>query len=952
MGSSEVATRWRRLPGGELEVAQAARAVVEIVLGHIQCRLDAPEVLSPASVVPDGDSGWKTTQAAQPISYVQASERVVGLVGGRFGGEPTHALTDRGRELKLKPRARRGESRTVAGAMDGTPEEAGTHSGGDRDGAGNRGVDGSTPLRRRRPATINIRPGAGGAQRKLAARVDRLAGLEKFEILWWPVPGPGTMLGLIRRDADGNAVAMCRLSGDDRDDTLIDQIDKALALEAANEETLVYRYILLALDMPGTREVRPPRALPPEPGTLERDDIIQLEKWFAEGWVEHAVWRDGRRMARDVLPGEQIVASLKRHRVNLWLSSYGRMIDWHADRLAMRALNLVAAEDRDNIERSLQDARLRKGPLAGKGWRNSMPRFAFIKDPRTLERRQDPEQWPWILRTFELADIGDFEDKGGLSTRKLAKALAEEGCPFDHEQIRKILKDPIYATGEWTVNVRGIPVAQEPIKLENPVPLDRYQRVQAKLALRQGSTKRTPLGEFLFNYVETVHKQCAGETWDSKPVVVRGYVNKGREDERYLRHSPSVPECCKGNGRGSRGAFLWQRRDLEAPVVEKLRELVEHPAVLAQAALAVRHEIATTSTRLSDEQRVELERELEAIVKLEDAAADEWVAKALREAKDDDTEEDLRRRAAEYTKGVESLARKRKGIERRLAADLEARGADAPRPHAIENEENLKRAFLEIMTVETPTDPQLLALRARLFQAIVSGIEIDDDGDPEKPIVITILGHLVPDGAAAAASPLVAGRELLGSYLVKQNGDVPEAERRLAEIERVKEEVGQVAPDAETAYEYGYHKAVSAIHENFFRHTRRGIASAERSQLAAEHWRMRRFPQPVGTPAWATEVAVAADDVYSQLMKEWKCEKPALILAALTRLGEGDAASVAQLLSQHHGGVRDWLKRLAAEGCVKQVRGLGHAKSPAVYAVADREVGTELLRLLAHRLAA
>jgi predicted ArsR family transcriptional regulator len=96
----------------------------------------------------------------------------------------------------------------------------------------------------------------------------------------------------------------------------------------------------------------------------------------------------------------------------------------------------------------------------------------------------------------------------------------------------------------------------------------------------------------------------------------------------------------------------------------------------------------------------------------------------------------------------------------------------------------------------------------------------------------------------------------------------------------------------------------------------------------------------------------AADDVYSQLMKEWKCEKPALILAALTRLGDGDAASVAQLLSQHHAGVRDWLKRLAAAGCVKQVRGLGHAKSPAVYAPADAKAGAELLDLVARRVGA
>lgn len=910
--------------------------MVELVLGHIQRRLDAPEILSPASAA-SGGRGWTTAQAAEPISYVQAAERVVGLVGGAFDGVATHALTDRGRALKLKPRARRRESCSLAGVMDGVPDKAVSE-----------GYDDA--VRRRRPATINVRPGRGGAQRQLGVARDRMAGLERFDTTWWPVPGPGTMLGLIRRNPDGNGVAVCRLSGEDRDDTLVDQIEKALALEAANSDTLSYRYILLALDMAGTREVRPPRSLPAEPGTLERDDIILLEKWFAEGWVEHAVWRDGRRMAREILPAEQILHSLRRSRVNLWLSSYGRMIDWHSDRLGMRALNLVAAEDRDNIERSLQDARLRKGPLSGKGWRNSAPRFGFIKDPRTLERRQDTEQWPWILRTFELADVGVFEDKGGLSTRTLAKALAEEGCPFDHERIRQMLKDPIYATGEWTVNVRGIPVAQEPIRLENPVPLDRYLRVQQKLALRQGSTKRTPLGEFLFNYVETVHTQCTGEIWGKNPILVRGWIVNGQEDERLMRHSPSVPACCKGNGRARRGAFRWERADLQNPVVEKLRELVEHPEVLAEAARAVRHQIATTSTRLNDGQRAELERELDRLMKLEEAAADEWVEKALREASDSDTDEARRDRVAQYAKAAESLARKRAGIERRLEADTQARGAAGPVPYAVEGEEDLKRAFLEIMTVETPSDPQMLALRARLFQAIVSSIEIDDDGDPEKPIVVTIYGHLVPDHARAAASPLVATRDLLRSYLVQQSGALPDSERRLAEIERARKQVEALAPDTETAYEYGYHKAVLPIHENFFTQTRRGIATAERSQLTAEHWRMRRSPAPSGTPAWTITVGIGCDDAFSRLLKEWKCEKPALIFAALARLGEGDAATVAGAISQHHAGVRTWLQRLARAGYVKRVRGVGHAKSPAVYALCDSGLGRELIGDLGHRL--
>ena len=137
---------------------------------------------------------------------------------------------------------------------------------------------------------------------------------------WWPVQGPRTMLGVITLNSEGNAALLGRLSGDDSDDTLIDQVQKGLALEAQYDE-LAVRHVLLALDMSGTREVRPPRALAPPRGVLERDDILLLEQWIREGWLEHAIWRDPRRIARDVLPAELIAASLRTNRVRMWLDS-------------------------------------------------------------------------------------------------------------------------------------------------------------------------------------------------------------------------------------------------------------------------------------------------------------------------------------------------------------------------------------------------------------------------------------------------------------------------------------------------------------------------------------------------------------------------------------------------------------------------------------------------------
>ena len=533
--------RYDRGPEGALAIQQAARDVVEVVLGHIQRRLDAKELLSPAV---SGGCEWQTMQSSEPVSYVRLDERLVELIADN-GTAATHVVTDVGRRISVERRSRARARATFGGVSDEIYRSA------------------TSSATRREPAIINVRPGRGGAHRRTDAKHDPTEGLDEIgEVKWWSVPGPGAMLGVITLNPNGNAVLMCRLSGDDSGETLLDQVQKGMALEAQYPEVLAIRHVLLALDMSGTREVRPPRSLPPGPGVLERDDILLLEEWFREGWVEHVIWRDPRRIARDVLPAELIVASLRANRASMWLTSYGRRVDWNSDRLGVRASNMVSAEDRDHTVKALQDARLRKGPSAGKGWRNSQPRFGFVRTPRTLDFSEDTEQWPWIHRAFELADVGDFTDRAGFSTRKLTTRLAEEGCPFDHDRVRKILQDPIYATGEYYVHVRGLPVAQHPIPLTNPVPLDRYLRVQTKFRLRQGSTVRTPLGEFLFNYVDVVHKQCAGERNKRDcPILIKGTVAKDREHNRILRHSPSVPETCKRHGRGYRGAFTWDRAE-------------------------------------------------------------------------------------------------------------------------------------------------------------------------------------------------------------------------------------------------------------------------------------------------------------------------------------------------------------------------------------------------------
>ena len=243
-----------------------------------------------------------------------------------------------------------------------------------------------------------------------------------------------------------------------------------------------------------------------------------------------------------------------------------------------------------------------------------------------------------------------------------------------------------------------------------------------------------------------------------------------------MRHCPGVPESCKRGGRGCGGAFTWDRATLQDPVVEALRELVEHPAILEQATVAARHKIPEAVDRLTHEQRAELERQVTQVRQRIQAAAEEWVERAA-----DDPEIGLE----EYQHVAAALRRKRDSLERRLAADADAAGSGRQTLVAPNDHEGLKEAFLEILTVETPQDPLMLQLRARLFQCLVSRVEIDDDGDPSKPIVITVEGHLIPGGGPGHQSPLAAAADLLHSYIVTREGEEPEPERKIAELGRL-----------------------------------------------------------------------------------------------------------------------------------------------------------------------
>ena len=802
---------WRELESAPAQRAETARRVAETVLGHIQRMESAPELLT-ARPLGAKETEWRTTQAAEPISYREAAERL-----GSVQWDPA----ERGTLLVV----------TESG------EVVARKSGASANGA--LSVDDVSDVVIRRPARINVRPGEGGTNRRLLD-VDIDEELDAYgEIVWRAVAG-GAMVGVMELDSTGNAVLMHRLSSDDKGERFIEQLRPNLTISNQHSQALRPRVAVFAKSMTGTevREVRHHRAGPPPAGVLERDDILLLDEYIAAGWVEHVVWRDPTRIARHTLPAEMIFATLQRENVGLWIAWYGKQVSWNEDGSRLRHDVAFSAQDRDYTVRKLQTAHANKGVLVGNSHLGPVP-IGIVREKHTRKRHGDPEQMKWINRAYELADSGLYDDGRGLSVRMVQAALEEEGFVASVETVRRILTDPIYATGENVARLRGVAIAQNPVEHENPVPLDLYLRVQEMFALRKGNDSNTPIGEFLFNHVETLHKQCIGErNKDGWPARIKGQVvrRKGKlRKARRLRHSIFTPECCKGTGRGPAGAHSWLRDDLEPLVVEKVREIAAHPEVLRQLALATRHTLSESEVRLTKAERLQLEREIEQLERDKDAATDAWVLGYAggRKLREDEKGFD------NYQKFIESfdrqIAQKQRRLERDAAATKAAKGKADPR------HEERRNAFLEIMTIETPDDPFMKRLRARLFQRIVSRIIIDDSG--EGPIEITLEGHLVPEHATLdEGNPILATSDLLDAYTEKKNGKTTSAEAMVERAQRVETDLGALAEESVSPL-YGSFEDLPATEK---------VDEARRNSLTAVEWAGRAgHSRRKGIASWA-----------------------------------------------------------------------------------------------------
>lgn len=868
----EVRAEWRQVPCSQIELEQAARDVVQTLLAERQRRLDAPKLLGTRAT----DRG-KTVQSPEALSYVLGEEQIVGLESTDPTGRTLTLRLSGGGTLDVKTRARDG-ARAKVGDMSDLPKP------------------------RRRPAKVKVRPG----NRRAKPRLDPALGLEEIlgEVSWQPASA-GAYVAVVERDPEGSAVGCGRLSGEDRNETMVTQVEGLIDLEQRTPE-LTYRYLILAVDMSGKRLVRADPLIPPAPGTAERDDMVILDQFIQQGWVEHIAFWSVDRIARKVLPAHVLYDRWEQNDLGLWLVVNGGQIDYQDDDLLLGVLTMTSSNERKNIVRRTRGGLMRKGPLAGRGHLNTCPTFFRRDEFGNVE--EDPAIWKYLLRICELADQGlGSTPSVGASTREISARLAEEGFEMDHDRIRVLLDNLLpYVTGEWTVKVSGIEIPQTPIQLKNPVPSDRAQRIRDWLELRKGGSENTQLGEYVFNYVETVHKQCEGEKGgvQNREIRIRGYnLLHIKRPTRMLRHKPVVPGCCKGQGRGKAGAWTWPADELERAAFLKVREIASHPEVLRQLTLATRHVVSDTSARLTTEERLELEQQLEVLIRDREAAADVWVEKGSGEGTPDF--DDFKLVMGGYNRRITAL-------QRRLENDAALAAAEQNESESEGRQDKRLKDFLEIMTVERPRDPRMMALRARLFSLIVSKVIIDDDG--RGPITLILESNLVPpDSPAELANPLYAAGDFLDRYRREKEGRTNPEDRVLHHAEAVK-----------TDFESSHHKSVFTLLPEL-KNLPTGVAlrRMRRNQLDFSNWHIRGPVKPEGVVAWRASISITSEETLAgaslsepELVLLRAC-RPKTIFSTSQILNSTDASGLNR--QRRNFGLiylerRGWLERIVVDG--------------------------------------
>jgi DNA invertase Pin-like site-specific DNA recombinase len=363
------------------------------------------------------------------------------------------------------------------------------------------------------------------------------------------VASAGVQLRIWEIDPRGDGLIVARLSGKDVQggETAMGQVHALRALAHTCE--IAPRAIVVGCNNPG-------------PSRYElRPDFAYVEHAIEAGWCRWVAWRDADRIGRSELSLALFYDLLRRTRTALYLTELGRAVDWDKDRLSLGLKGLLSVEEHEKIKQRTHGALERIWVREGRGWPGKRP-FGFRRNWLTKFLEPDPEQWPFVK--FIHLRYAELEDGQGGGLRRLEDELREQGCELSRNRIRRVLRDPIYATGEYSFTFKGEIVPCKPVELDDAVPLELHTRNNRVLAARRGGESSTPRGLFCLNLVPVVHRRCADQhDAAGRQAKLRGRVQRGR-DVRVYRHAPFVPAGCRG--------FVVDQRALEHPVLERLRE--------------------------------------------------------------------------------------------------------------------------------------------------------------------------------------------------------------------------------------------------------------------------------------------------------------------------------------------------------------------------------------------
>lgn len=812
----------------------AARAVVAVLLGQPQPAVRPVEALRCHAPT----TGW--AQGDEPLTYVELGERLA--VTGVRRPVPNRVIDRHPMPVTAFDeliRAKKAERKEARLAQPG-------HA-----------------ISSRKPTMTRTRPGEGGRQPRITTNTASIAVASLVEEL-----GPPTLHERIdsaeihhwRRDY-GTGFALARLSAQD-----MYQGEQAFSQVHAMEHmrSLLnldeFRHIVVATECSGARPFG------------ARPDLMILRQAIKDGEITFLTARDTDRLTRDERTRIDLLEMLRDTGIDLYLCAWQGYVDLERDDLQIRLRSIIDDHERTQIYIRTQTGLLRRFVAEGNGFPGALP-FGFVWDRERRRWRVDEVQWPFV-QAIHYA----YHDDHTRTLRRIHDDLKAQGCTFAVETVRRILKNPIYVTGEYTVGWRNVRVTAKPVEIPNPIPLNIYQANMERLSLRQARTGRIPENYFVLNNVKFLHAACMHTLVDTtNDARIDGTVQQttptlhGRQQHkgRFLTyaHYPRCPKGCWG--------YTIKPEIIEPIVMRELRRLAANTALQAEWKTKRVTEPAARRETLDRAARTQLERDL--------ATLDTQIAEYDRRRVTEGTAEHALD-VMGWTNLTRPLAERREQIKRQLERD--GLIAAIPEPPRIQQHHQriaaaaglnddalyaeLAEALEEVLTDEYPADePDLARRRAAVVQACLSSVIITD---VPGGVTIRLEGPLVPPNAPTTniIGPIRDARTILEAH---KHATTDDTLGTTIEPSNMSPRVGQFDNGAVEVIEYGDLMGLQTVRPELSvgRRPRRAATSVRR---------VDRLPGADWIPDWVSP-ELLLELPFCELQKGWPRAQAGLRMAVL-----------------------------------------------------------------------